>query len=110
MPDSVASESGVTVVSNDLPAEFGVLAPAKISALRARLAGLAESLDVSRRQISKRRTVRGILSAQRVRVEDVTPARLRGYGELHPSFASETGPELKALRGELKELLDLVRE
>jgi hypothetical protein len=106
---SAATES-VTAVSEDLPERFTAEAPDRIAALRARLAALAERAQISRRRISKRRTVRGMLAAQLVRVEDVTPARLRNYGTLDPSFAELVSPALQQIQGELRALLDMVEE
>ena len=112
LPDSrnTDRESGVTIVQNDLPVEFMENAESRIADLRMRILGLARKMDVASRRVSKRRTVRGLLSAQLVRVEDITPARLRSYGELHPSFTEQISPSLKEIQGSLKALLDLIKE
>jgi hypothetical protein len=112
LPDSrgVDQDSGVTVVQNDLPLEFTANAGLRIADLRMRILALARKMDVASRRVSKRRTVRGLLSAQLVRVEDITPSRLRSYGELHPSFNEQISPSLKDIQGSLKELLELIKE
>jgi hypothetical protein len=106
--DAREREGSVTHVSHDLPAEFSAAAPRRIAQLRARIGELAEHMHISRRRVSKRRTVRGMLTAQLVRVEDITPSRLRSYGELDADVANNLAPSLQGLRAELGELLALL--
>ena len=110
IPDEGGHENGVTKVSNDLPAQFSELAPGRIHATRSQVRMLAQRINLTHRRVSKRRSVRGILSAQLMRVEDLTPARLSSYGELHPSFTEQVSPALKEIQVSLKELLDLLHE
>jgi hypothetical protein len=109
LPDS-AAEGGVISVANDIPDKFHSEAPERIAALRDELRELAATIQVNRRRVSKRRTLRGMLSAQLVRIEDVTPARLRSYGEVHSSFAEEVSPALRRVHRSVQELIDLLPE
>ena len=108
IPDTGGQGHRVTAVTNDLPDHFGEEAPRIIQALRKQIESLAERIDVAPRRISKRRAVKGMLAAQLMRVEDVTPARLRSYGEVHPSFTEQVSPSLKEIQATLKQLVDLL--
>jgi hypothetical protein len=108
--DGNDDEKGMTHLSNDLPQEFPLGAERVVESLRAEVRQLSLRLGVSRRRISKRRVVRGMLSAQLIRVEDLTPARLRSYGELDPMLMSEVGPSLLAVRASIRELLALLQD
>jgi hypothetical protein len=110
MPDTQGHDSGVTIVTNDLPPQFSREAPEKILELRAQVRELAERIELAPRRISKRRSLRGMLSAQLMRVEDVTPARLSSYGEVHPSFGEQVSPALKQIQASLRELLELLHD
>ena len=110
IPDTGGHENGVTEVANDLPGQFCEEAPTKILVVRNQVRMLADRINLNKRRVSKRRAVKGMLSAQLMRVEDVTPARLSNYGELHPSFTEEVSPALKQIQGSLKELLDLLHD
>ncbi len=110
IPDAGGHENGVTEVANDLPGQFCEEAPGRILVVRSQVRMLADRINLTRRRVSKRRAVKGMLSAQLMRVEDVTPARLSNYGELHPSFTEDVSPALKQIQGSLKELLDLLHD
>jgi hypothetical protein len=110
LPDSGGHENSVTAVTNDLPPHFIARAPEKINEARRQIEQLADTIHLTRRRISKRRTVKGMLSAQMMRVEDITPARLRGFGEVHSSFSEQVSPALSDIRKSLQELVDLLQD
>lgn len=105
MPDTSKDETGVTSVTNDLPGAFGSRAPEKIARARKLIRALAERIELRRRSVSKRRAVRGMLSAQLVRLDDITPARLRSYGDVDPRFVSEISPSIVEIQGVIRTLL-----
>jgi hypothetical protein len=110
IPEAQSSDAVVTVVANDLPEHFTAYAPARIAALRDNMQELAHRIHVTKRRISKKRVLRGMLSAQMVRVEDITPARLRSYGDVHESFGEQVTPALQHIRRGLAELLEMLQD
>jgi hypothetical protein len=110
IPESRAGESGIIEVADDLPDAFRQIAPEQIVELRRLIQELGRKIHVTRRRVSKRRMLRGMLSAQMVRVEDITPSRLRSYGEVHASFGEEIFPALRNITRALSDLVDLLED
>jgi hypothetical protein len=98
------SSSMLTIVEDDLPADFATRAAPQLAAVRERITSLADTLQLRPRRLSRRRTVRALLTAEVVRLEDSSAARLRGYGTVDPRFADAVGTVVEEIIRELRSL------
>ncbi|HEV2179738.1 MAG TPA: hypothetical protein VGR59_05435 [Gemmatimonadaceae bacterium] len=92
-----AESDGLTRYQSDLPAGFGGAIRPVLTELRARVTRLAAELDLRGQSRSAAHSIRAILVAEMIRLEDSTSAQLRGYGTVDPRVADVIEPELRAL-------------
>lgn len=92
-----AESDGLTRYQSDLPAGFGGAIRPVLTELRARVTRLAAELDLRGQALSAAHSIRAILVAEMIRLEDSTSAQLRGYGTVDPRVADVIEPELRAL-------------
>lgn len=92
--DGASSASLLTIDENDLPADFAAKAAPHLTAVRERIATLALDLELQPRRVSRRRTMRALVTAEIVRLQDSSAAQLRGYGAVDPRFAQAVAPAL----------------
>lgn len=100
-----SSEDSVTVYDPDLPKAFCDQARSVISSVRSRTRSLASVLKIETQHRSRVRTVRALLTAELVRLDDSYARKLRGYGRVNPRVERELDPLLDAIRSELVQLL-----
>ena len=103
-PDPQVSP-GRIVYETDIPANFRDRSSPVITRLRHETERLAQSLNIPRRPRSRLNTIRAILTAEIVRVEDTFSDKLGGYGAVNSRVRSEVDPRLSEIRSDLKELL-----
>lgn len=89
--------AGLTRYESDLPPGFGGAIRPVLTELRARTTRLAAELELRGRSRSVARSIRAILVAEMVRLEDSTSAQLRGYGAVEPGVKEVIEPKLNAL-------------
>jgi hypothetical protein len=93
-----AAEPGrrvLTDLANDLPPDFASRTAAATLSARDRLADLATQLGLVPQRASRFRTVRALLNAEIVRLQDSFSPGLRGYGALDPAAPSVIDPALR---------------
>lgn len=88
---------GLTQYAPDLPPGFGGAVRPLLTQLRDRINHLAAALALRRQSRSSAQSIRAILIAEMVRLEDSTSAQLRGYGAVDPRVSSVIEPELEHL-------------
>ena len=89
--------AGLTRYESDLPPGFvGAIRPV-LTELRAQTTRLATELQLRGQTRSVARSIRAILVAEMVRLEDSTSAQLRGYGTVEPRVKDVIEPQLDAL-------------
>jgi hypothetical protein len=87
----------LTVVADDLPPDFASRTDAAIDAARGRIADLAAQLGLAPQRASRFRTVRAILHAEMVRLQDSFSRGLKGYGALDPRAPAVIDPAVRDL-------------
>jgi hypothetical protein len=65
--------------------------------LREQIAEVAAAFDVRRRRVNVRRIIAGDMSIAWVNLQDISPSRLRGYGDVDPSLNETLTPRLERL-------------
>ena len=96
-------------LEDDLPPDFDVQSAPLLARLRRSIRGAATLLHLRSRRVSRRRSIKAILTAATVRIEDSGPGELRGYGVVNPEFDREVGPALSEIKAMLMELSSLLR-
>ena len=100
----------LTTLAGDVaPGAARAIAPL-VARVRERIAVLASRLDLGARQLSRLRAIRSEITIQRVRLEESTSRRLRGYGPVNPAAARWVDPELDMLHDLLRSILGLVED
>ncbi len=107
---STALPGSLTVMHDDLPPAFRERAAPLLTLLRERIARAAEALGLPARRQSRRGAVRAITTGAVIRLEDINPSQLRGYGAVDPRFVSEVQPMITELRSGFSELGALLGE
>jgi len=102
------TSDGLTQYAPDLPPGFGAAARPLLTQLRNRIDRLADALALRRQSRSIAQSIRAILVAEMVRLEDSTSAQLRGYGAVDPRVSSVIEPELEHLHALLASIAQLV--
>ena len=97
----------LTAYENDLPPTFADAARPYLTAVRERITRLTAELGLRSRTVSRARSIRALLIAEIVRLEDSTAEKLRGYGAVNPQVARELDPVLHELRELLASLAAL---
>ena len=99
---------GIETETDDLPAEFALGAAAALADLDARITALADRFELPRREHSRLRWVRAVLSMSIDDLEDTRAGSLRAYGDVDPGLAQVLDPGLRAVQEELRGLLELL--
>ncbi|MDQ6831105.1 MAG: hypothetical protein M3081_19760 [Gemmatimonadota bacterium] len=92
------------VMHDDLPPGFLDRAGPLLVRLRERIAHAAEMLGLPPRRQSRKGAVRAIVTGAVIRLEDINPSQLRGYGTVDSRFAAEVQPMIDELRAGFAEL------
>jgi hypothetical protein len=106
-PESVPGSENLVVYDSDLPEEFKTHAAPAIGVTREQVARLADALGIQPQHRSRTRTVRAILTAELVRLDDSYARKLRGYGAVSPRVQTEIDPALDSMRANIVALLHL---
>ena len=109
LAEGAPSNSVLTIIEDDLPADFAADAAPYLAGVRERIATLADALRLQPRRVSRRRTVRALLTAEVVRLQDSSAAQLRGYGAVDPRFANAVAPALDEIISRLEALSSQLR-
>jgi hypothetical protein len=102
---ATGAEGNLNLYDADLPARFAESAEPILASIRSELANLAELLEIKPRHRSQTRTVRALLTAELVRLDDSYPNKLRGYGSVDPRAHAALEPTLDRIRSGLTALL-----
>ena len=100
----------LTQRSADVRAGFSGRVAAPIASIRERIGRLVRALELGAKQPSTARTIRALLNAQIVHLEDSNAHRLRAYGNVDPRAATALDPELQALERDLFAILEAMRD
>ena len=100
----------LTHVEHDVPSHFARSTAPLIASLRRRITTLAQAMALEPRRPSTRRTIRALLTAQIVHLQDSGSQRLRAYGNVDRSIPERLDPELDALVRDLSGMLDALRD
>jgi hypothetical protein len=93
---------------HDLPAGFAESAEPISISIRKEIAALARLLEIKQRHRSQVRTIRALLTAELVRLDDSYANKLRGYGAVDPRAKNALDPTLDRIRSGLTTLLNLL--
>jgi hypothetical protein len=96
--EPAAPTAALTVMDDDLPADFANRARPMVEGTRGMIRDLAARLRLKPRRVSRRRSISAALTAAVIRIDDSSPDELRGYGAVDPRFAEEFGPALDSIR------------
>lgn len=106
-PASVPGSENLIVYDSDLPQEFKTQAAPAIGVIREQSARLANDLGIQPQHRSRARTVRAILTAELLRLDDSCARKLGGYGAVSPRVQTEIDPALASMRTNIVTLLHL---
>lgn len=109
-PASVAGRDNMIIYDSDLPREFRKQAAPAIGAIREQVSRLADALGIEPRHRSRIRTVKALLTAELVRIEDSYSQKLRGYGAVSPRVQVEVDPALDRIRTDIVALLRVTEQ
>jgi hypothetical protein len=101
------AEGNLTRYDADLPTGFAESAEPIFISIRKEVATLAQMLEIKPQHRSQARTIRALLTAQLVRLDDSYAAKLRGYGVVDPRAKNAIDPSLDRIRSGLTALLNL---
>lgn len=93
------------LLADDLPPDFASRIARAAHTARGRIADLAAWLGLAPQHASRRRTVRALLIAEMVRLEDSLSPALKGYGTLDPNAPDVIDPALRELLALLATML-----
>ena len=80
-----------------------------VSALRAEIETLGRELGLQSRDVSRRQSIRALLTSEIIRVEESHSTQLRGYGAVDPSIAEVVDPWLAGIRDQLRTISAMLR-
>jgi|SRR6185312_1664658 len=103
-----APGGGLTQYAPDLPPGFASAVRPLLTQLRDRIDHLAAALALRGQSRSIAQSIRAILIAEMVRLEDSTSAQLRGYGTVDPRVSNVIEPELEHLHALLASIAQLL--
>lgn len=107
--EAAPEAGGPVVFKEDLPPGFAESIEPVVTELRGLIARLSADLGLRRRAVSRARSIRALLTAEMVRIEDSTADKLRGYGPIDPRVSTTVDPvlrELHALLGSIRVRVD----
>ena len=100
----VPTQQRLSVVEDDVPDGFPEHATPVLARLQARIAELANELQLRPRTLSRRRAIGATLSAEAIRLEDSLSAQLRGYGKVDEAVVVRLDPVLQEMASMLSAL------
>lgn len=100
----------LTKRSADVRSDFSDRASPFVASIRERLCRLAPAMELEQTRSSTARTIRALLNAQIVHLQDSQARRLRAYGEVDPRAATTLDPELQAIERDLFGILETLRD
>jgi hypothetical protein len=103
--DSVPHSGGPTAFEDDLPAGFAASIRPAVADLHRLIARFSSELGLRQRAVSRARSVRALVIAEMVRLEDSTADKLHGYGAVDPRVATTIDPLLRELHALLGSIL-----
>lgn len=106
--EAAPEAGGPLVYKEDLPPEFAASIEPVVAELRRLIARLSADLGLRRRAVSRSRSIRALLTAEMVRLEDSTADKLRGYGPIDPRVGTTVDPVLRELHALLGSILRIV--
>ena len=96
-PEIQAQRPSLTFLADDLPPDFASRTAAVSNTVRGRIADLAAQLGLAPQRASRLRTVRALLHAETVCLQDSLSRALKGYGALDPRAPEVIDPALREL-------------
>ena len=87
----------LTEYTDDLPPRFSREVGPLIADLRARILALGDQLGTETRRLSRRRSIRAMVTSSTIRLEDSRTRGLRGYGAVDASVGEQLDPVLNEL-------------
>ena len=106
--EAAPEAGGLVVYKEDLPPGFAASIEPMVTELRRLIARLSADLGLRRRAVSRTRSIRALLTAEMVRIEDSTADKLRGYGPIDPRVSTAVDPVLRELHALLGSILMVV--
>jgi hypothetical protein len=100
----------LTQRSADVRAGFSARVAAPIASIRERIGRLVRATKLEARRPSTARTIRALLNAQIVHLQDSSAHRLRAYGDVDPRATTTLDPELQAIERDLFGILEALRD
>ncbi|MGI8402193.1 MAG: hypothetical protein ACR2NS_11425 [Gemmatimonadaceae bacterium] len=104
-PGPTTEGKNLVIFDSDLPGDFMTRAEPAIGAIRQEIAGLSRTLGIEPRHRSRVRTVKALVTAELVRLDDSYARKLRGYGVVNPRVEAEVDPILDRMRTGIVALL-----
>jgi hypothetical protein len=108
--DSPQFAQSLTLVEDDVPADFRASARAELPRIRSQVDELVAALALQPRTLSLRRIIGATLTTEAVRIEDSFSSHIRGYGQLDPSVGEHVDPALERLAGSLQRMAASLRK
>jgi len=99
--EPVARQRHLTQYRDDLPANAAVVVVPHVALIRRALEALTKELGLKPRTVSRRQSIRALLTAQAIRIEESYAGHLRGYGSVDASVAQHLDPALASIRESL---------
>lgn len=99
---------GPVVYKEDLPPGFAASIEPELIELRRLIARFSTDHGLRQRTVSRARSIRALLTAELVRIEDSTADKLRGYGAVDPELGTTIDPVLRELHTHLRTILTRV--
>lgn len=99
------TQEDLIIYDPDLPHNFAGTSGPAIDAIRHEVGSLAHALNIEPKHRSRLRTVKALLTAELVRLDDSYARKLRGYGTVSPRVEAEVDPILHRIRTQLVALL-----
>jgi hypothetical protein len=103
----VTQHAELTVFDRDLPADFSGRIRASVTSARARIAKIVQLLNLTPRHRSRAAAVRAALTSAMLRLEDSHSYKMRGYGPVDPSVATQLDPLVDELIADFRAMQQL---
>ena len=100
----------LTQRSADARTDFSERASPIIASIRERLGKLVRAMALEAKHPSTARTIRALLNAQIVHLQDSNARHLRAYGDVDPRATTTLDPELQAIERDLFAILEALRD
>ncbi|HSA56522.1 MAG TPA: hypothetical protein VLE53_12515 [Gemmatimonadaceae bacterium] len=103
--EGASDPGGPVVYKEDLPPGFAASIEPAMTELRHLIARFSADHGLRQRAVSRARSIRALLTAELVRIEDSTADKLRGYGAVDPELGTTIDPVLRELHALLGSIL-----